>query len=399
MVTASTAVGQRDRTVLSLLSAPVSRRAFLSVAAAAAISGRMLSRNADAELPAPAFLHLAASSAGKGSVHTYALTDGRCELLGHTTIDSFAAYASHPTLPVLYVARACSQWEYLPRGVIETYAVERSVRPLRLLVQTPMALSATDPRSLSISSCGRYLLVSASTGRAWNAFVLGSDGIPASVAIARKETGAILESQTISLPAPHAVAFSPRGLYAVGTDPGSELMTLLQPSPDGIAVLSRCHLPFGVAESSPAWTCDGNNLIVANTQRRSLSMYAVRPALADRAGLRIHVLSTRRTGTSIKALLAHPTEAGVVTSRCEREGSRLEFWKVCGDQLQVECDTWIPEDVLAFAQHAGVLWLVSDDRLIRVRYQDLRRMGAVKLAQPLHGRRAVVIQSSESNLI
>lgn len=399
MASASATVAQRDRTVLSSFPAPVSRRAFLAGAAAVAISGRMLSRNAYAEPHTPAFLHLAAYSAGKDSIHTYAVADDRCELLGHTTVDSFAAYASHPTLPVLYVARACSQWEYLPRGVIETYAVERSVRPLRLLVQTPMALSATGPRSLSISSCGRYLLVSASTGRAWNAFVLGSDGVPTSVAIARKETGTVLDSQAISLPAPQAAAFSPSGLYAVGTDPGSELMTLLQPSPDGIAVLSRCHLPFGVAESSPAWTCDGNNLIAANTQKRSLSMYAVHPALADREGQRIHVLSTTRTETSIKALLAHPTEAGVVTSRCEREGSRLEFWRVCGDQLRVERDTWIPDNVLALAQHAGVLWLVSEDRLIRMRYQDFRGMSAVKVAQPLQGRRAIVIQSFESNLI
>ena len=364
-----------------------------------AISGRVLSRNAYAELHAPAFLHLAACSAAKGSVHTYAVTDDRCQLLGHTAINSFAAYASHPTLPVLYVARACGQWEYLPRGVIETYEVERSVRPLHLLAQTPMALSATGPRALSVSSCGRYLLLSASTGRAWNAFVLGSDGIPASVAIARKETGAVLDSQMISLSAPHAVAFSPNGLHAVGTDPGSELMTLLQPSPDGIAVLSRCHLPFGIAELSPVWTYDGNHLIAANEQRQSLSLCEVRPALADRGSLKIQVLSTLRTETTIKALLAHPTEAGVFTSRREREGSRLELWKVCADHLQLERDTWIPDNVLAFAQHAGVLWLVSEDGLIRMRYQDLHAMDAVKVAQSLQGRRAIVIQSSETNLI
>ena len=185
----------------------------------------------------------------------------------------------------------------------------------------------------------------------------------------------------------------------MGTDPGSELMTLLQPSPDGIAVLSRCHLQFGVPDSSPAWTCDGNNLVAADAQRGSLSIYAVRPALADREGLRIHVLSTTRTETSIRALLAHPTEAGVFTSRRESEGSMLEFWRVCGDQLQLERDTWIPDNVLALAQHAGVLWLVSEDRLIRMSYQDLRAISAVKVAQSLQGRRAILIQSSESNLI
>jgi hypothetical protein len=399
MGAAAVSAGPQARAIFSFCSTSVSRRAFLAGAAAVAVSGRALSRIAYSERNASAFLHLAAYSAGNGHVHTYAVTGDRCEFLGSTNIDSFAAYASHPTLPVLYIVRDCSQWEHLPRGVIETYRVERSAHPLRLLMQTPMALSATGPRSLAVSSCGRYLLVSASTGRAWNAFILGSDGVPASVAIARKETGTVLDPQIVLSPAPHAVAFSPRAPYAVGTDPSSNRMALLQPSPDRIAVLSRCHLPFGVAESSPAWTCDGNNLIAADAQRASLSIYAVLPAVADRESLKIHVLSTSRTETSIKALLAHPTEAGVFTSRREREGSRLEFWRVCGHQLAVERDAWIPDDVLAFAHHAGSLWLVSEDRLIRMRYQDLRGMSAVKVAQSLQGRRAIVIQSSEWNLI
>jgi len=399
MGAASMTAEPQGRAVLSSLSAPVSRRAFLAGAAAVAVSGQILSRTAYPELYAPAFLHLAACAAAKGHVHTYAIAGDRCEFFGSTSVDSFAAYATHPTLPVLYVARDCSQWEHLPRGVIETYQVERSAHPLRLVMQTPMALSATGPRALAVSSCGRYLLVSASTGRAWNAFVLDIVGIPASVAIARKETGTVLESQTISLPAPHAVAFSPSGPYAVGTDPSSERMTLLQPSPDGITILSRCHTPFGVAELFPVWTRDGRYLVAADARAASLSLYAIRSALRDRDGLDIYVLSTVHTETPIKALLAHATEASVFTSRREREGSRLEFWRIRGDQLAVERDTWIPDNVLAFAHHAGALWLASEDRLIRMRYQDLRAISAMNVAQSLQGMRAIVTQSYESNLI
>jgi DNA-binding beta-propeller fold protein YncE len=396
---AAMSAGPKGRSVFSSFSAPVSRRAFLVGAAAVAVSGRTLSRIAYSEPNAPAFLHLAAYLAGNGHVHTYAVTGDKCEFLGSTNIDSFSAYASHPTLSVLYIARDCSQWEHLPRGVIETYRVERSAHPLRLLVQTPMALSATGPRSLAVSNCGRYLLVSASTGRAWNAFVLGSDGIPASVAIARKETGSISDSRIILSPAPHAVAFSPTGPCAVGTDPSSNRMTLLNPTPDGIAILSRRHAPFGVAELYPTWTYDGRYVVAADAHTASLSLYAIRSASGDKEALDIHLCNTAQTETPIKALLAHATEAGVFTSRGESKGSRLEFWKIRGHQLAVERDAWIPDNILAIAHHAGCLWLASENRLFRMKYQDLRAMSAVRMAESLEGVRMIVTQSYGSNLI
>jgi hypothetical protein len=160
------------------LSSRVSRRAFLAGAAACAAVGPSLLRAAVREPGRQAVLHLATREAsGKTHVHTVALTSGGCTLLGSTSVDSLAAMATHPTLPVLYVARDCRQWEGLPRGVIESYSVERGVRPLRLLARSLMALSATGPRSLAVSPCGRHLLVAASTGGAWNAFAL-SDGLP-----------------------------------------------------------------------------------------------------------------------------------------------------------------------------------------------------------------------------
>ena len=399
MGAAAVSEGPQGRTVFSSFSTPVSRRAFLAGAAAVAVSGRTLLRIGHSEPNAPAFLHLAAYSARHGHVHSYVVTGDQCEFLGSTDIDSFAASASHPTLPVLYIARDCSQWEHLPCGVIETYRVERSAHPLRRLMQTPMALSATGPRSLAVSSCGRYLLVSASTGKAWNAFVLGCDGVPASVAIARKETGSISDPRIILSPAPHAVAFSPTGPCAVGTDPSSKRMTLLNPSPDGIAILSRCHAPFGVAELYPTWTYDGRYVVAADAHTASLSLYAIRSASGDKEALDFHLCNTAQTETPIKALLAHATEAGVFTSRGESKGSRLEFWRIRGHQLAVERDAWIPDNILAFAHHAGSLWLVSEDRLIQMRSQDLRAMSALRAPRSLEGVSATVTQSYGSNLI
>jgi hypothetical protein len=133
------------------LPSPVSRRAFLAGAVACAAVSPTFLRAASYGRAEQAVLHLATRSSQSGRVHTFALTAEGCELLGSTAIDSFAAFAAHPVLPVLYIARDCSQWEDLPRGVIESYAVERGTHPLRLLAQTPMALSATGPRSLAVA--------------------------------------------------------------------------------------------------------------------------------------------------------------------------------------------------------------------------------------------------------
>ena len=377
------------------LQSSMSRRVFLAGAAATALTRPLFSLSLSDPL-APAFLHLAARSLQASYVHTYAITADRCELFGSTTIGSFAAFAAHPALPILYIARDCSHWQHLPRGVVETYAVEWSASPLRLLAQTPMALSATGPRSLAVSPCGRYLLASASTGRAWNAFILRSDGTPASVAIARKETGALLSSGITSSPTPHTVAFSPRESHAVGADPGSERLTLLQPSEEGIAVLSRCHTPLGLALSSPVWTVDGKYLIAANARTPSLSMYTVRTALNSETGLDLHLLDTIQTKTPIDALLAHATEPGIFTAHSQDDSSILAYWKICNGHLRVARDIWIPGHVRAIVQQADVLWLVAEDRLIRMSIQDLRSLDSRKLPSPEHQVEAVLTQSYKS---
>jgi Lactonase, 7-bladed beta-propeller len=376
----------------SSLPPPVSRRAFLAGAVACATIAPTSLRAAFYRRAEQAVLHLATRSSQSGHVHTFALTATGCELLGSTVIDSFAAFAPHPVLPVLYVARDCSQWEDLPRGVIETYAVECGTQSLRLLAQTPMALSATGPRALAVAPCGRHLLASASTGGAWNGLTLNGDGMPTSVAIARKETGAVLDSQTVSLPAPHGLVFSPRGHFAVGTDPGSGHMTLLQPSSEAIAALARWETPYGLTPSSPAWTIDSKYIIAATARPASLQIYEIGAALEDRSNSSVHLLGTTSTHTPVTTLLAHPREPAVFTSRPQGNGSRLELWKVRGSHLRLANDTWVSSHVVGLAHRNGGLWIASQDRLIRIPIDDLRNPYPFHVPLPLHGAHAIVTQ-------
>ena len=384
---------QCDGAALSLPSR-VSRRAFLAGAAACAATGPTLLRAAARDQGEETVLHLATREASRdGYVHTFALTSGRCGLLGATVVDSLAALAVHPFLPMLYIARDCPQWEGLPRGVVETYAVERGTRPLRLLARTPMALFATGPRSLAVSSCGQHLLVSASTGGAWNTFALDHDGMPTPVAIVRKETGLVVNGRTGSLPTPQGIAFSPHRPFAAAVDPGSGRLTLLQPSSEAIAVLARCEVQRSLTASPPMWTSDGRYVIVANPESTSLSIYEVRAVSGDEERTSVHLHGTTRTSTPVTALLAHPTEPAVFTSRPQAGGSRLERWQVDDSQLRGTGDTWIHGHAAALVQHAGGLWVATNDRLIRVPIADLRSPFQLEVLVRMRGIQAFAAQS------
>ena len=383
-------ISEQVRRMTVSLPSRVSRRAFIAGAAASAAMSPAFLRAASYGRAERAVLHLATRSSQSGHLHTFGLTAEGCELLGSTAIDSFAAFATHPVLPVLYLARDCNQWQNLPRGVIETYALHSGIRPLRLLSQTPMALSATGPRSIAVASCGRHLLVSASTGGAWNAFSLDDDGIPDSVAMTRKETGHATNLQTVALPTPHGLAFSPHELFAVGTDPGSRRMTLLRPSPTEIEVLTRWETTDGLAPLAPAWTADARYVIAANAQTASLSVYEIRTVPENKAG--IYLLGNVQTTTPIRALLAHPSEPAVFTSRPQGGGSRVEVWKLHGAYLRLAGDAWISGDVAALAQQFGYLWAATDGRLTRMSMRDLRDIRPFEV--PLHGSQAIIIQDA-----
>jgi Lactonase, 7-bladed beta-propeller len=369
---------------------PVSRRDFLTGAAACAVIGPTLLRAAGHPPDPPTVLHVASCN---GYVHTYALTSGGCKLLGATAVDSCAALAPHPLLPVLYLARDCPQWDDLPRGVIETYAVTHGTRPLRRIARTPMALSATGPRSLAVSSCGQHLLVSSSTGGAWNSFALDRGGVPAGVAIARKETGAMLHSHTVSLPTPHGLVFSPHATFAIGTDPGSGRMTLLQPSSEQLVALARYQTPHGLTSASPVWSSDGRYLIAADARNASLSIYEIKLVSGDGSNADIRPLGTTPTATPVTTLAAHPTCPAVFTSRRQGSGSRLELWKIDGSDLRLASDTLLSDHVVALTEHAGGLWVASHDRLIRLSVEDLGSPHAFELPLPMRGTQAIVAQN------
>jgi hypothetical protein len=146
------------------------------------------------------------------------------------------------------------------------------------------------------------------------------------------------------------------------------------------------------------WTSDGKYIILANAQSASLSIYEVRAVLGDGGNAGIHLLGTTPTATSVTTLLAHPAQPAVLTSRPQAGGSRLELWQLQGSHLKIVSDTWISGHVAALAQHAGSLWVATQDRLTRIPIGDLRSPCPFEMALPMPGAQAMVTQTMAAPL-
>lgn len=362
----------------------ISRRAFLSEAAASVILAPALLRAYIRE-PARTVLHVASRTAAAEGIHTFALTAQACRPVDSTVVDSFAAFAVHPTLPMLYMVRGCGQWKDLPRDVIETYAVSRCSRSLRLLTQTPMALSAIGSRALAVSACGQHLLVSASTGGAWNAFALNPNGLPKPIAIPRKETGT---DDLRRMPTPHGLAFSSSRPIAIGVDPGTERLSLLQPSSEAITVLDRCRAPFGLALIQPTWMADGRHVIAAADREPSLLVYAVNSTSQNP----IQLIGIAPTATPVRALVADPLEPAIFTARPDGHGSLVEIWELHREQLHSKSCIRISEEVVALASHAGRLWVATQEQLIGMSVRRFGDSSLIEVELPIKGAQAILVQ-------
>jgi hypothetical protein len=168
-------------------------------------------------------------------------------------------------------------------------------------------------------------------------------------------------------------------------------MTLMRPSSAEIEVLARWETTHGLAPLAPAWTAEGRYIIAANAQTASLSIYEIRTMPGNGSEAEVHLLGMVQTSTPIKALLAHPSESAVFTSRPQGSGSRLELWRMASSHLRLAGDTWISSDVVALTPYFGHLWAASEGRLIRISMRDFRDTRTFET--PLHGTQSIIAQT------
>jgi 6-phosphogluconolactonase (cycloisomerase 2 family) len=120
-----------------------------------------------------------------------------------------AAVALHPNGRWMYVVNAVDEYEYLPRGTVESYELKDGGKDLRLVETTPLSLSGIFPSDIALSPDGHYAVVAVAGGGSYNVLPVAPDsGMLQQPIQIIKRCGVV----------PDRVAFAPSGriLYAGG---------------------------------------------------------------------------------------------------------------------------------------------------------------------------------------
>ncbi len=164
---------------------------------------------------------------------------------------------------ILYVASEGKEHDGLPRGVIETYRIERGVKTL--LARQAMSLSATQPRALVISPDGRHLIVAAFGGGIYNVFPIERDGTPGTVTGIFKELGSGPHPIHQTSAHPHSLLFDNSGRFLLASDLGCDRVSAFTLSAEGqLARVSTLQLKPGIGPGALTFLSSGAIIQVKN---------------------------------------------------------------------------------------------------------------------------------------
>src|ERR1700692_1783031 len=126
----------------------------------------------------------------------------------------------------LYAVNEVDEYEGLPTGTVEAYAIDSADGGLKLINRQKLSLSATAPRHAAVSPDGRALVVAVHGGGAYNVLPLAKDGSVGAVSGILKETGSGPHDEQRSAH-PQMVVFDRAG-RVVSADLGSDRLTVLR---------------------------------------------------------------------------------------------------------------------------------------------------------------------------
>jgi 6-phosphogluconolactonase len=172
----------------------------------------------------------------------------------------------------LYAVNEVDEYERLPTGTVEAYAIDGADGTLRLVNRQKLSLSATAPRHAAVSPDGRALVVAVHGGGAYNVLPLGQDGSVQPVSGILKETGSGPHDRQRSAH-PQMVVFDRLG-RVVSADLGSDGMSVLKLDDARVHRVGRQTARPGSGPRQLAFHPDGELLFVANELDASVACYA-----------------------------------------------------------------------------------------------------------------------------
>ena len=321
-------------------------------------------------------------------IHVFAIDGEQWKLQQVIASESPVSLALHPTGKSLYVLHEVSEHEGLPTGAVEAYGVEVGSGRLTSLGRRGLALSATMPRHLAVAPDGSRLAVAVHGGGAYNLLPIETDGRVGRVCGIVKETGCgpIMEHQETAHP--QMVVFDPSGERVIGTDLGSDRLSVLALK-DGLTLHGRHAMQAGSGPQCIALHPNGDLLYVGHALDGSIAGFRYDAV----AGTITHRLP-RIAGGYRNALAIHPTgdflyasgDGEVTVWRIEAVTgalSKLQSRRVDADEVRA---------VAVLSDGSGVVVLTAEG--VRRMHVDAAsgRLSQAALVAGVPGARSIAIQ-------
>jgi 6-phosphogluconolactonase (cycloisomerase 2 family) len=176
----------------------------------------------------------------------------------------------------LYAVNEVDEYEGLPAGTVEAYAIDEADGSLKLVNRQRLSLSATAPRHAAVSPDGKTLVVAVHGGGAYNVLPLGADGSVGPVSGILKETGSGLHDEQRSAH-PQMVVFDGAG-RVVSADLGNDRLSVLKLDSGRLSIAGRHAAEAGDGPRQIAFHPDGRLLFVANELDASVACYGYDPS-------------------------------------------------------------------------------------------------------------------------
>jgi 6-phosphogluconolactonase len=204
-------------------------------------------------------------------IAVFDLKGGRWRPTGVVASVSPSSLALDASERFLYAVNEVDEYEGLPSGTVEAYAIDAEDGSLKLVNRQKLSLSATAPRHAAVSPDGRALVVAVHGGGAYNVLPLREDGSVGAVSGILKETGSGPHDEQRSAH-PQMVVFDRAG-RGVSVDLGSDRLSVLKLDTARLSVAGRYAAQAGDGPRQVAIHPDGRLLFVANELDASVACY------------------------------------------------------------------------------------------------------------------------------
>jgi len=178
-----------------------------------------------------------------------------------------------PNRRFVFVVNEIAEYEGLPTGSVESYAIHPVSGQRSLISRRPLSLSATMPRSLALAPDGSFMVVAAYGGGIYNVLPVSANGEIGEVSQILKELGGSVHPERQTTSHPHSLVFHPSGRFMLATDLGADRITTFKVSNGRIAPVAHVKTPPGSGPAELQMDASGSRVTVWHELKPAVAYY------------------------------------------------------------------------------------------------------------------------------